>query len=255
MIEKDNIKDSGVLEQYLLGELEATDMVSVDVILQNDEVLRKYFDELEKKFEMVGLENEIQPPAHVKDQIFNSIGDVNQNKSKSNPWLLGIAASMALFALVTALFIYSQLQDVKQDFRLVEEKNKELIKDNSELSNAYNEVTNWLNDINNLDIDRYQLTGNDMSPSSKLVAYLNHTEKKVIINTEGLQQLETSQDYQMWADVDGEMISMGVIDVTQKLHTLDYIEDAESLNITIEPKGGSDHPTVSNLISNVYITP
>jgi anti-sigma-K factor RskA len=57
----------------------------------------------------------------------------------------------------------------------------------------------------------------------------------------------------MWADVEGEMINMGVINNTENLLAMTYIEDAESLNITIEPAGGSDHPTVSRLISNVYL--
>lgn len=257
MIEKDNIRDSGILEQYLLGELNASDMASVDDILQNDDDLRRHFEALEKKFEMIGLENAIQPPLHLKDQIFSSINGSNKsmNKSSSYSWLTGIAASIALIAIAMVFFMYGQLQNVKDDLRLVEDENKALIQNNTEITNAYDEVKSWLNEINNLEIARYQLKGNELSPNSKLIAYLNHTEKKVIINTEGLQQLSASQDYQMWADVDGEMISMGIIDVSQNLHTLNYISDAESLNITIEPKGGSDHPTVSNLISNVYITP
>ena len=51
------------------------------------------------------------------------------------------------------------------------------------------------------------------------------------------------------------MISMGVLDRTKNLLTMNYIDNAESLNITIEPLGGNDHPTVSRLVSNVYLQP
>tara|TARA_R110000868_G_scaffold379114_6_gene644835 strand:- start:10 stop:186 length:177 start_codon:yes stop_codon:yes gene_type:complete len=57
----------------------------------------------------------------------------------------------------------------------------------------------------------------------------------------------------MWADVEGEMINMGVIGKQNQLLAMDYIDNAESLNVTIEPAGGNDHPTVSNLITNVYL--
>ncbi len=57
----------------------------------------------------------------------------------------------------------------------------------------------------------------------------------------------------MWADVDGEMISMGLLPTDKELIALTYIDKAASLNITIEPKGGNDHPTVERLISNVYL--
>jgi hypothetical protein len=46
---------------------------------------------------------------------------------------------------------------------------------------------------------------------------------------------------------------MGLLPTDRELVTLTYIDRAESLNITIEPKGGNDHPTVERLISNVYL--
>ncbi len=74
-----------------------------------------------------------------------------------------------------------------------------------------------------------------------------------VINTKKLPQLDADHDYQMWADVDGEMIDMGVIPKNKELIAMTYINNAESLNITIEPAGGNDHPTVERLISNVYL--
>ena len=68
-----------------------------------------------------------------------------------------------------------------------------------------------------------------------------------------MPKLKENETYQMWADVDGEMISMGLVPTDQELVALAYIDDAESLNITIEPEGGNDHPTVSRLISNVFL--
>ena len=82
---------------------------------------------------------------------------------------------------------------------------------------------------------------------------MNHITKSVVINTERLPNLDEDHDYQMWADVEGEMINMGVISKSNKLTDMTYIDHAESLNITIEPAGGSDHPTVERLISNVYL--
>jgi hypothetical protein len=59
--------------------------------------------------------------------------------------------------------------------------------------------------------------------------------------------------YQMWADVDGVMINMGLLPADADLIPVKYIDRAESFNITIEPAGGNDHPTVENLISNVLL--
>jgi anti-sigma-K factor RskA len=49
------------------------------------------------------------------------------------------------------------------------------------------------------------------------------------------------------------MINMGTLNTDNELVPLKYIENAESLNITIEPAGGSDHPTVEELVSYVIL--
>jgi hypothetical protein len=46
---------------------------------------------------------------------------------------------------------------------------------------------------------------------------------------------------------------MGVISKNKTVMSMAYIDHAESLNITIEPAGGNDHPTVSRLVTNVYL--
>jgi anti-sigma-K factor RskA len=69
-----------------------------------------------------------------------------------------------------------------------------------------------------------------------------------------LPELPEGQCYQMWADVDGEMLSLGVLPAdTTGLIAWNFLADAESLNVTIEPEGGSDHPDVSKLVANVGI--
>ena len=73
-----------------------------------------------------------------------------------------------------------------------------------------------------------------------------------MVSPQGLPNLPDNQTYQMWSDVDGEMIDMGLLPNDKELVTLKYIDRAESLNITIEPAGGNDHPTVERLIS--YVT-
>jgi hypothetical protein len=100
---------------------------------------------------------------------------------------------------------------------------------------------------------QYSLKGNDKIPGGFATAYINHEEKSAIVNVQKLPELPSDKTYQMWGDVDGEMIDMGVIDKSKNVVVLKYIDEATSLNITIEPAGGSDHATVSQLVTNVYL--
>ena len=42
-------------------------------------------------------------------------------------------------------------------------------------------------------------------------------------------------------------------ELTAAMEGAEFKVDAESLNITIEPIGGSDHPTVTDLVSSIQI--
>ena len=149
--------------------------------------------------------------------------------------------------------MYSQLNDVKQQLQTVELNNTELNSTIEVLNVKLKENNASYNAIVNPDTEQYILKGNASLPEAKVVSYVNHQSKSVVINTERLPELDADHDYQMWADVEGEMINMGVISKDKTVMTMAYIDDAESLNITIEPAGGNDHPTVSRLVTNVYL--
>ena len=86
---------------------------------------------------------------------------------------------------------------------------------------------------------------------SKVSFNLLNKKKEVYLNTAGLPELDAEEDYQLWGDVDGEMINMGLINVnSEELQPMAFIEGAESLNITLEPEGGSEEPTVTLLYVN-----
>ena len=97
------------------------------------------------------------------------------------------------------------------------------------------------------------VNGNKKARELKAVAYVNPVKKLSYINVRNLPNLPEDQCYQMWAEVNGEMVNLGVIKEIMdkdKLLALPYAEKAVSY-ITIEPKGGNDTPTVQNIVANI----
>ena len=139
------------------------------------------------------------------------------------------------------------------DIRLLEQQTADLRERLQSLEQNYELTRDRYTVINHPQSIPLYLVGNQVSPDSRAVAYVNHQNKTVIVNGLGLSSLEPGKTYQMWADVEGEMIDMGVVPANEEYIPLRYIDKAESFNITIEPAGGSEHPTVENLISNVYL--
>jgi outer membrane murein-binding lipoprotein Lpp len=188
----------------------------------------------------------------------NKVSNISPNskplKSKNNKRnYLTIAASVIGLLFAGSIYLYSELNNKKEQLKLVENQNRELNTKIDKLAKDFNETTIWYASINNPETVKYVLSGNSLMPDVKVISYINNSKKSVLINTQYLPVLDKEHDYQMWADVKGEMIDMGIIDTSQIMLAMNYIENSESLNITIEPAGGNDHPTVSKLISNVYL--
>ncbi len=250
MMKKEYILKEGLLEKLLLDELDATEARQVEMAIANDAKLKETFSQLEADFERLAFENAISPPAHLKNKLAEELA--SSTNSSSFPWLYA-AASLALLFCLSTFWMYTKWQGAQEELNTLQnqsvilEERLDLLEENYQLTN------NRLQLINSPTTIPFVLKGNDREPNSMAVAFVNHDNKLVVVNPKGLPALPKDKTYQMWSDVEGEMINMGLLPTDKDLVTLKYIDHAESLNITIEPAGGNDHPTVAQLISAVTL--
>ncbi|WP_157962286.1 anti-sigma factor [Winogradskyella aurantiaca] len=259
MMTKDKILKEQLLEQYLLGDLEPAVSDQIELAISKDSSLKAMVDDMELDLEKLGQEHALSVPKTVKEHLMHEISNSNPS-SKVRPmkperfkaWFsLAAAASVILF--LNTIYLIVQNGDIKQELTEISSESQQLKEQQRSLISSYNNQETLLAFISNPNTKQYSLEGNKLMPDTKIVSYVNHDEKQVMVNTAAMQELDPDHDYQMWADVEGEMINMGVINLNESMLAMTYIDDAESFNITIEPKGGSDHPTVERLISNVYL--
>lgn len=257
-MDKTYILDQGILELYVLGELNESEQLQVEAAVRQNPELKTALDTIEAKFEAIAFEQAIEVPSTVKSNLMTTVTNNNSKlitlspkKNYSN--YLAIAASITGLLLIGSIYIYSEWNTTKGQLKLAEEQNTKLNTKIDDLAKDYNDTKILLASINNPNTEKYILTGNQLMPEAKVISYVNNSEKSIVINTEYLPELDKDHDYQMWADVEGEMIDMGIIDTKKVMLAMNYIENSESLNITIESAGGNDHPTVSQLITNVYL--
>jgi len=250
MMDRKKILEEGLLEKYLLDELSAEESQQISIAIANNEDLKKKFELLEKDFEKMALENVIEPPTEIKMRL---IEQLENSKVKTMPktWLY-TAASLALLFLLSSFWMFNRWKKAETNFESLQNQTTVLQERLNALEENYLLTNQRLKTINGPQTIPLILHGNDLVPNSRAVAYVNHENKMVVVNAQGLPELPNNSTYQMWSDVDGEMIDMGLLPTDEELITLKYIDKAESLNITIEPAGGNDHPTVEKLIA--YVT-
>lgn len=92
-----------------------------------------------------------------------------------------------------------------------------------------------------------QLEGQSFAPKSEAMVYWNQQSAKVYVSTAGLPVINDNQSYQLWALVDGKPVDAGVFNSEKELQAGKKIFQADAFAVTIEPKGGSDQPTLSKL--------
>ena len=257
---KENIVKEGILEAYFLGDLSAAQEEEVFKILQSDPELMEYYKDIEKSMERAAFENAVAPPNHLKEAVLGQISSPDVEKSADKKVIrhifykryFGVAASIAMLFMTASLVLWFNLSDAKQALEITKSERASLVDSINAITKNAAQKEKLIAYVNNPNTKRYVLQGNQLSPEATVLSYVNHEQESVLINIHNLPELK-DKDYQMWADVDGEMIDMGVIDSSQQTLTMNYIKDAESINITIEEKGGSDHPDVSQLIGSVSL--
>lgn len=262
-MDKKKIIEEGLLTPYLLGTLDKTQREDIARILEEDKELREEYQAMEADFERVAMENSINPPEAVlsglKQQLEQEtpspvipITKADKNYTLLRSRLLVAASLAAIFALSTFWF-YSRWQNTLGDLEQLQTQTTDLQDRMNSLEGSLASTTQQYQRITDPDVIPLVLEGNERSPDSRAIAYLNPIAKEVVVNPKGLAPLDADKTYQMWADVEGVMINMGLVSTEEDWVELTYIEDAESLNITIEPAGGNEHPTVENLISYIVL--
>ena len=106
--------------------------------------------------------------------------------------------------------------------------------------------------LNSTATQKYILKGNGRANRLEAVAYVNEIEKRSYVHVNNLPELPDEQVYQMWASVDGKLVPLDILKITKdNLVEIPYEERMASINVTIEPKGGSKEATKANEVAAI----
>jgi len=249
---KDKIKlflDSDILERYLLGATSTEETLRTERYIAMYPEVRDAYNELQENLETFAKLHDLKTPEGLKEQILHRIKQ--QKKSKSKFYKLAIAASFIAFLFASAsYFFYNQNKNLQEENSLVTTKIKNLEMD---MKIQLEDLRNQYIVLNNPNTKRYNVSGNKKAKELKAVAYINPVKKLSYINVSNLPQLPENKCYQMWSEVNGKLVNLGVIkqfENKEKLLALPYANNAIGY-ITIEPEGGNKTPTVQNIVANI----
>ncbi|MEP0131335.1 MAG: anti-sigma factor [Eudoraea sp.] len=241
--------DTDLLEKYLLGTTTLEESMQVERYIAMYPKVRKTYDELQANLETFAKLYALKTPEGLKAKILNRVKAQNTGRRKFQRYAIAASITALLFA-GSSYFFWNQNQNLQDENVIVNNKIRTLEEDMKE---QLEDVRNQFIVLNNPQTKKYAVNGNKKAKELKAVAYINPVKKLSYINVRSLPNLPDNQCYQMWAEVNGEMVNLGVIknvDDKDHLRPLPYAENAVGY-ITIEPQGGNDTPTVQNIVANI----
>lgn len=252
--------NSGLLDKYLIGTTSADENATVETYISKYPEVQDAYNTLQYNLEIVSKSKGQTAPKNILDAVLTELDDapvvtLKRGKRYKKWYKLSIAASIAALVFAgTAYTFYNQNQKLHQENQIVVEEIFDLrgdIEQNNERLDAVIDQFKKLNDPNTY---KYIMKGNDRAQNLKTVAYINPKEKTSMIDVVSLPQLPEEQCYQIWADLQGKMVSLGILSETDRqLKRIPFTENARGLNITIEPKGGNAVASLENTVAEISL--
>jgi hypothetical protein len=249
---KDKIKiflESDLLEKYLLGTSSREENSQVERYIVMYPEVRKNYEELQENLEIFARLHSLRSPEGLKAKILHQIKSQNIGRRKFRRY--AIAASITAFIFAgSSYFFWNQNKSLQNENTIVHNR---ILNLEADMKQQLEDVRNQFIVLNNPQTKKFYVNGNAKAKDLKAVAYVNPVKKLSFINVRSLPNLPKDKVYQMWAEVNGEMVNLGIIKKIEdrdRLMPLPYGKNAISY-ITIEPMGGNVSPTVQNIVANI----
>ena len=231
--------ESGILEQYVLGDLSKEEMIAVEKNALRYPEIRTEISEIGNALLCYAKSNSIEPSAAIRNRILNSLDNSDQdiqvsrlNPSTASPkssafYKYAFAASLAFLFLSIILLIDSELTDTRNALQFHQNPA------------AYKLVS---------------LKGSAKAPSASMLLAFNAEKEELMIDLSSLNMPTNDQkhQYQLWAMVDGKPVDLGVFDSeggSIGMKKMKSVKNAQSFAVTLELRGGSVNPTMDQMMA------
>ncbi|MDO6760284.1 anti-sigma factor [Tamlana sp. 2_MG-2023] len=252
--------NSGLLDKYLLGETTSEETNQVESYISRFPEVQNAYNTLQSNLEVVAKSQAIEAPKSILDNILDELDEkpvitLKPQKTYKKWYKFSIAASVAAFLFAgTSYIFYNQNQKLAEENQVVVEEIFDLRNDIDKHNEMLDSMMRQLLRLNNPETEKYIISGNERAKDLKTVAYINAKEKTSMIDVVSLPQLPEEQCYQIWADLQGKMVNLGILDkADRKLRNIPYMEDVQGLSITIEPKGGNNVASKENSVAEISL--
>ena len=235
---------SGIIELYVMGMCSKEEEKELELLRHQHPELNNAIIQYETELEENMQKNSTLPSADVDERILQSLDslkapaiDINTYRNKKkNQWLKPAAAAAILLLLVSSYFNYSLYKKNRQQEKALQ---------SSTGGTATLPVSDYAV-LNNPAITPVAMYGVGAHTICRCTMFWDKSTGKMYIMIHHLPKSSVARDYQLWAQVDGKPVSVGIINDEirgQFIEMPNVPAGSIAFTVTLEKAGGSTQPT------------
>ncbi|HVZ95507.1 MAG TPA: anti-sigma factor [Chitinophagaceae bacterium] len=259
---KEDIISSGLLELYALGIASPEEKIQVERGLAEYPELRHELSAIEDSLETYAHAYTKQPPARIKEKIFEEISNEAAKKEPADgnhqpsaqilyriPAFFKLAAAAMLLLLIGSIALsylyYNRYKEADEKYNAASDQLQqanEKLKENDEANAAMKHELNLMSDKNALPV---VLNGTPQAPDALAKIYWMKNNGDIYIDPTNLPPAPEGKQYQFWAIIDGKPIDGGMIRTENGVYRIQKMKSfghADAFAITLENSGGGPVP-------------
>jgi hypothetical protein len=234
---------SGLLDKYILDDISTSDSLKVEHYIDTYQEVKSEYLKLQDHLQILAQVDAVETPKFILDQILNEVNEdataiiQMETLHRKTPWYSIAASIIALLFAGASYMMYQQNNELRNENQVVVDEIFDLRSDIEINNQKLDDVMRQFMKLNNPETEKYVFRGNARAKNLKTVAYINAVEKTSMIDVVSLPQLGEDQFYEVWAQMEEDLVSLGVIDPSErKMQNLPYLENALGLSIRIGSK-------------------
>jgi anti-sigma-K factor RskA len=279
--------ESGILEQYALGELNEAERAAVEAQAAAHSEIAQELDQIQQALGLYAQAHAQTPPAAMRERVLagwqaairNEVQNAPQPTVPEQPvaqaepvvrqmpllkpdtptseagsafrWMLAASVALLIASGIANFVLYSRWRDASADLAIAQAEQSRVasVMQASERTLAVRQQE--LEVLRSDEFKTVALAGTATAPSASARVLYNPTTKAVYLDVRKLPAPPTGKQYQLWALDNGKPVDAGVLAAAttagDSLQQMKDIASAQAFAMTVEPEGGSINPTLSTL--------
>jgi anti-sigma-K factor RskA len=274
--------ESGILEQYALGELDETQRADVERQAAAYPEVRAELEQIESALGAYGEAHALTPPSGMKERVLAGFqAAIRQDAAQPSitasapepvvrqmpaptaevedpkivpfrvSWSMAAAVALLVLSGAANLVFYNKWKQAETDLVVAQNQQAGF----ASTVQAVNKTLTYRNqELAVLRSDQFKtvaLVGTPSAPGAKARVLYNPTTKAVYLDVRKLPAPPPGKQYQLWALDNGKPVDAGVLASAtaagDSLQQMKDIASAQAFAMTVEKEGGSPTPTLSTM--------